>query len=57
MKKLINMVELSRLLANNDTSISANRIPKKYQAKVDSLINKINEWYESNNHNTQKLES
>ena len=44
MKSLINWVGLSRKLAGNDTSISKNRIPKKYQGKVDSLISRIKEW-------------
>ena len=44
MKDLINWVELSRLLANNETSVSQNRIPKKYQNKVNSLIKSIELW-------------
>ena len=43
-KDLINWVELSRFLANNETSVSQNRIPKKYQDKVNSLIQIIDQW-------------
>lgn len=38
MKDLINWVELSRYLAGNESSISRNRIPKKYKAKVNKLL-------------------
>jgi len=48
MEDLINWKELSRTLAGNQTSISRNRIPKKYQLKVDSLIAKLKEWEEKN---------
>jgi uncharacterized coiled-coil protein SlyX len=44
MEDLINWKELSRTLAGNQTSISRNRIPKKYQSKVNSLIAKLKEW-------------
>lgn len=44
MQDLINWKELSRYLAGNDTSISRNRIPKKYQSKVDSLIETLKDW-------------
>ena len=37
-KDLINWVELSRRLAGNETSISRNRIPKKYKKEVDMII-------------------
>jgi len=43
-KDLINFVELSRLLANNETSVSRNRCPTKYQYKVKSLIQSIERW-------------
>lgn len=46
MKNLINWVELSRHLAGNETSVSQNRIPKKYQSKVDSLIEHLKSWNE-----------
>lgn len=45
---LINWKELSRKLAGNNTSITRNRIPKKYQSKVDSLIATLKEWEEKN---------
>lgn len=45
---LINWKELSRTLAGNNTSITRNRIPKKYQSKVDSLIAVLKEWEEKN---------
>lgn len=44
MSNLINWKELSRRLAGNETSITRNRIPKKYQSKVDSLILEIEGW-------------
>jgi len=44
MEDLINWKELSRKLAGNQTSISRNRIPKKYKLKVDSLINHLESW-------------
>lgn len=47
MKDLINWKELSRRLAGNETSITRNRIPKKYQSKVDSLISVIENWSNS----------
>ena len=43
-KDLIKWVELSRILANNETSVSQNRCPKKYQDKVNSLIQSIERW-------------
>jgi len=43
-KDLINWVELSRFLAGNETSVSRNRCPKKYQGKVNSLIQSIERW-------------
>ena len=48
MEDLINWKELSRNLAGNQTSISRNRIPKKYQSKVDSLIECLKAWEEKN---------
>ena len=47
-KDLINWVELSRFLANNETSVSRNRIPKKYQDRVNSLIQSIDQWEKEN---------
>lgn len=44
MEDLINWKELSRTLSGNETSISRNRIPKKYQSKVDSLIETLKAW-------------
>ena len=44
MEDLINWKELSRRLAGNETSITRNRIPKKYQSKVDSLISALKVW-------------
>lgn len=43
-QNLINWVELSRLLANNSTSISKKRIPKKYQKDVNDLLSCIEAW-------------
>ena len=45
---LINWKELSRKLAGNETSISRNRIPKKYQSKVDDLIAHVKSWEDKN---------
>jgi hypothetical protein len=45
MKDLINWKALSRYLAGNDTSVSRNRCPKKYQEKVNSLIDHIEQWH------------
>ena len=47
MKDLINWKELSRRLAGNETSISRTRIPKKYKAKVDSLLSVLEDWSNS----------
>ena len=44
MENLINWKELSRKLSGNQTSVTRNRIPKKYQSKVDSLIECLNVW-------------
>jgi len=44
MEELINWKELSRRLAGNQTSISRNRIPKKYQSKVNNLIDCLKNW-------------
>ena len=48
-EKIINWVGLSRYLAGNDSSISANRCPKKYQEKVSNLISGIEEWADKEN--------
>lgn len=45
-KDLINWVELSRYLAGNESSVSRNRCPKKYEARVDDLISAIEAWAE-----------
>jgi len=44
MEDLINWVELSRYLAGNESSVSRTRCPKKYQDKVDSLIDHLKAW-------------
>lgn len=46
MKNLINWKEMSRVLTGNETSISRNRIPKKYQSDVNDLILTIKAWAE-----------
>lgn len=48
MSNLINWKELSRKLAGNETSITRKRIPKKYQYKVDSFIECVEEWEQKN---------
>ena len=35
---------MSRRLAGDNTSVTRNRIPKKYQSKVDSLIETLKAW-------------
>lgn len=47
-ENLINWKELSRRLAGNETSVTRNRIPKKYQSKVDDLILHVKAWEEKN---------
>lgn len=44
MEDLINWVELSRYLAGNESSVSRNRCPKKYQDSVDSLLAYLKAW-------------
>jgi len=46
MEDLINWVGLSRYLAGNESSVSRNRCPKKYQGNVDSLITHLKAWEE-----------
>jgi len=48
MEDLINWKELSRTLSGNETSISRNRIPKKYQGQIDSLIETLKAWKKNN---------
>lgn len=48
MEKLINWVELSRLLAGNESSVSRTRCPKKYKPIVDDLIEHVKAWEEKN---------
>ena len=47
-KDIINWAGISRFLANDRTSVSQNRIPIKYQPKVDRLINLIEQWQNEN---------
>ena len=47
-KDIINWAGISRFLANDRTSVSQNRIPVKYQPKVDRLINLIEQWQNEN---------
>ena len=44
LKKIINWKELSQFLANNDSSVSSNRCPKKYTHDVNELFLHISEW-------------
>jgi len=46
LKELIRWKALSRYLAGNDTSVSANRCPEKYQQKVDDLLEHVKSWSE-----------
>ena len=43
-KNLINWGELSRLLSGDRGNVRRNRIPAKYQADIDSLVLRIEEW-------------
>ena len=43
-KDLIKWSELSRKLSGSDNSIRPNKIPKKYQRKVDGLIKLLELW-------------
>jgi len=43
-RDLINWVELSRFLADNESSVSRTRCPKKYETRVSELVAIINEW-------------
>lgn len=43
-KEIINWAGVSRFLANDRTAVSQNRIPLKYQEKVDRLIELIEKW-------------
>ena len=42
---LINWSELSRLLCNDRTSISKNRVSEKHKEKIDALKLAIEKWY------------
>lgn len=42
--EIINWAGLSRFLAGDRTAVSKNRIPLKYQTKVDELIELIEQW-------------
>lgn len=44
---LIKWSEVSRLLANDRSSITKNRIPKKHKESINKLIHCIAEWQES----------
>lgn len=46
-KELINWASLSRLLANDRSSITKSRVPKKHQEKINKLITLIGDWQES----------
>ena len=43
-KKLINWKQLSLLLSGSDNSIRKNNIPKKYDSKINSLLEFIKKW-------------
>lgn len=42
--EIINWAGVSRFLAGDRTAVSKNRIPLKYQQKVDRLIELIEQW-------------
>lgn len=44
MKDLINWHELSRILSSNGQNIRPNKIPKKYEKKVNRLLKILEEW-------------
>ena len=43
-KEIINWKEVSRRLSGNDNSIRSNKCPKKYEKKVDRLIQLLEAW-------------
>lgn len=43
-KDLIKWSELSRTLSGSDNSIRANKIPKKYEKKVNRLLRILDLW-------------
>jgi len=43
-KELLRWKALSRYLAGNNTSVSANRCPKKYEEDVNELLKLIEGW-------------
>lgn len=43
-KELINWKNLSKNLTNNDNSVRRDRIPKKYQVKVNYLLQLLEIW-------------
>lgn len=44
MKEIINWQELSRRLSGNGQNIRPNKIPKKYQWKIDGLFRVLKAW-------------
>jgi len=46
--EIINWAGLSRFLAGDRTAVSKNRIPIKYQPKVNRLIELIKQWQNEN---------
>ena len=48
MKDLINWKQLSIELSGNDNSIRKNKVPKKYQPKVNQLLLLLAAWVKSN---------
>lgn len=53
-KDLINWKTLSKTLAGNDNSIRKNSIPKKYNIRVDYLIQLLEIWSRDEDVWTQK---
>jgi len=45
-KRFINWAEISKELTNGSDSIRENRIPKKYEGRIEELLSYIKAWEE-----------
>jgi len=54
LKELINWKNLSKNLTDNDNSVRRDRIPKKYKAKVNYLLQLLEVWDKDLNVWTEK---
>lgn len=44
MKEFLNWKQISLHLSGSDNSIRKNKIPKKYQEKIDDLLRLLEDW-------------